>query len=78
MQGGVVPGGIWRTLAVPTAVNCAIAMSILAPGWKNTLVILRPFTVCDSMCSMSLTAVVSERSYCEPIRSSISSALKPV
>ena len=39
---------------------------------------LRPFTVCDSMCSMSLTAVVRKRSYCDVMRSSISSALSPV
>ena len=39
---------------------------------------LRPFMVWDSMCSMSLTVVVSERSYWVPMRSSMSSAGNPV
>ncbi len=32
INGGVVPGGIWRTAAWATAVICAIATSTFAPG----------------------------------------------
>ena len=73
-----MPGGIWRTAPCAAAVICDMAMSTLAPGWKNTLVMLRPSTVCDSMCSMSATAVVRKRSYCDPMRCSMSSAPRPV
>ena len=39
-------------------------VSMLAPGWKNTLTTPMPSSDCDSMCSMSLTVVVSARSKC--------------
>ena len=78
MNAGAVPGGIWRVVVCATAVNSAIASSTRAPGWKKILVMLRPFMVWDSMCSMSLTVVVSERSYWVPMRSSMSSAGSPV
>ena len=64
--------------AAPCAVTCATAISIFTLGWKKILTMLRPFTVCDSMCSMSLTVVVRLRSNCVVMRSSISSAFRPV
>ena len=78
MKAGTVPGGICRVVLCATAVNSAIAISTRAPGWKKTFVMLRPFVVWDSMCSMSLTVVVSERSYWVPMRSSMSSAVSPL
>ena len=78
MKPGVVPGGIWRTVLCAVAVSSDIAISTRAPGWKKTLTILRPFMLWDSMCSMSLTVVVSERSYWVAMRSSMSSAVSPV
>ncbi len=44
------------------AVTCATAISIFADGWKNTLIRPTPLSDCDSMCSMSFTVVVSDRS----------------
>ncbi len=60
------------------AVTCAIAVSMLAPGWKKTFTTAMPFSDCDSMCSMSSTVVVSERSVRLMMRLLISSALSPV
>ena len=62
MRGGCVPGGNWRSTEFDTAVTCATASSIFAVGWKKTLTIELPRSDCDSMCSMSLTVVVSDRS----------------
>jgi hypothetical protein len=45
-----------------TAVTCALAVSRLAPGWKNTLTTAWGFKVVDSMCSMLSTVVVNTRS----------------
>jgi len=42
-------------------------------GWKNTLITVTPFKVCDSMCSMLSTSVVSARSTGEVTRSAMSS-----
>ena len=44
------------------AVTCAVAASILAPGWKKILMTAMPVSDWLSMCSMSLTVVVSARS----------------
>ena len=56
---------------------CETAASIDAPGWKNTLITATPFTVCDSMCSMSLTVVVIARSSTVTMRRSMSSGANP-
>ena len=74
MNGGNVPGGAWRIDDCEIEVICAIAASIFVPGWKNTLTIDWPRSVCDSMCSMSLTVVVRPRSKPETIRFASSSA----
>ena len=37
MNGGVVPGGSWRSTDCEIAAICATAASVLAPGWKKTL-----------------------------------------
>ena len=34
MSGGLMPGGIWRMAVCETAVTCAVAASMLAPGWR--------------------------------------------
>src|SRR5215831_13025181 len=78
MNGGLVPGGSWRTADCEIDVICATADSVLAPGWKNTLTIETPRSVCDSMCSMSLTVVVRPRSKPETMRFAISSADMPL
>jgi hypothetical protein len=44
------------------AVTCANAASIFADGWKKTLMTQTPLNDWLSMCSMSLTVVVSARS----------------
>ena len=38
INGGVVPGGICRSASATIAVTCAMAASILAPGWKKILI----------------------------------------
>jgi hypothetical protein len=58
-------------------VTCATAASIFAPGWKKTLMMEMPLTDCDSICSMSFTAVVIARSLMVVKRFSISSGLVP-
>ncbi len=62
MNGGVVPGGICRTTVWAMAVTWETAASMCALGWKKTLTTATPASDCDSMCSMSLTVVVSARS----------------
>ena len=42
------------------ALTWATAALMLAPGWKKTLMMARPLMDCDSMCSISLTVVVSD------------------
>ena len=37
ISGGVMPGGSWRTCVCIAATTCAIAVWMLAVGWKNTL-----------------------------------------
>src|SRR4051794_22403414 len=78
MNGGVVPGGSLRSADCEIDVICATAASVLAPGWENTLTIDVPRSVCDSMCSISLTVVVSPRSKPETMRLDISSADIPL
>jgi hypothetical protein len=43
------------------AVICALASRTSAPGWKKTFTMPMPGREVASMCSMSLTVVVSER-----------------
>ncbi len=59
-------------------VICALAVSTLAPGCRKVLMMARPFSVTDSVCSMLLTTVVRLRSTFEVMRPSISSAFMPV
>ena len=73
-----MPGGICLRTTWALAVTWAIASSILTFGWKKIFTMLRPFSDCDSTCSMSLTVVVSDRSNPDVIRCSISSALSPM
>ena len=72
------PAARIRRIVWFTAVTCATAASIFAPGWKNTLMTEMPLTDCDSMCSISFTAVVIERSLMVVNRFSISSGLVPL
>ncbi len=60
------------------ATICASPVWMLAVGWKNTLTTPTPLTLCDSMCSMSLTVADIARSKGEIMRPSISSEDRPV
>ena len=55
MNGGEIPGGMMRVIPCDDAVSCAMPACTSASGWKYTLMMLSPFSDCDSMCSMSLT-----------------------
>ena len=77
INGGVCPGGIERSNVWQMAVICATPASTDAPGCRNTLMTLMPLYAVDSMCSMSLTVVVSGRSQLYMIRCSTSCALSP-
>ena len=77
-SGGVMPGGSWRTCVCSAATTCAIAVWMLAFGWKKILMIVMPASDCDSMCSMSLTVVVRPRSFCAAMRWPISCAGSPL
>ena len=77
-SGGVMPGGSWRSCVCSIAAIWAIAVWMLAVGWKNTLITAMPASDVDSMCSMSLTVVVRLRSFCAEIRLPISAAGRPV
>ena len=61
-SGGVVPGGICRRTVCAIAVTCDTAASMRAFGRKKIFTTEIPASVCDSMCSMSLTVVVTARS----------------
>ena len=77
-SGGVVPGGSCRSCVCAMAVTCATALATLTLGWKKILMTPMPFSDCDSMCSMSFTVVVSERSLWTVIRSAICWGERPV
>src|SRR4051812_27712867 len=77
-SGGVMPGGNWRTCTCTPATTCAMAVWMLAPGWKNTLMMEMPGSDVDSMCSMSDTSVVRLRSLDDEMRWPISCAGSPV
>src|SRR6202000_256769 len=59
-------------------VSCAFARSVLAPGCRNVLMMARPLSVTDSVCSILLTTGVMLRSIWDVMRPSISSAFIPV
>ena len=66
-----------RSMVCDCAVICARAISTLALGWKYTRITATPLYDCDSMCSISLTVVVSDRSKNSTTRFSISSGVRP-
>src|SRR5215469_14120857 len=72
-----MPAGSECSSDCELAASCATAASILALGWKNSLMMAMPGSDCDSMCSMSLTEVVNERSHRVVMTSAISSAETP-
>ena len=78
ISGGVMPGGSWRSWVCSIATTWAIAVWMLAVGWKKTLMIEMPASEVDSMCSMSLTVVVRLRSFCAAMRWPISVAGRPL
>src|SRR5579863_10332540 len=78
MNGADVPGGMLWSWLCEMLVICALAVSMLAPGCRKVLMIARPFSVIDSVCSMLPTTVVMLRSTFVVIRPSISSAFIPV
>src|SRR5580658_93373 len=78
MNGGEVPGGRAWTWLWEMLVICALAVSMLAPGCRKVLMMARPLSVTDSVCSMLLTTVVMLRSTLLVMRPSISSAFIPV
>src|ERR1035438_9143784 len=78
MNGADVPGGMLWSWLCEMLVIWALAVSILAPGWRNVLMMARPLSVIDSVCSILLTTVVMLRSTLVVIRPSISSAFMPV
>ena len=51
---------------------------MFALGWKKTLMIVMPASDVDSMCSISLTVVVSPRSFWAAMRCPISCAARPL
>jgi hypothetical protein len=77
-SGGVMPGGSCRTCVCTEATTWAIAVWMLTPGWKKTLMMLTPASEVDSMCSMSLTTVVRPRSVWPATRWPISWAGRPL
>ena len=60
MNGGGVPGGSCRSCVCDDRGHLRDRGSMFAPGWKKTLTTAMPRSDCDSMCSMSLTVVVSD------------------
>src|SRR5208283_23643 len=77
-NGGRVPLGIRRSIAWLIAVTWAVALAMFTPGWKYTLMRPTPLNDCDSMCSMSLTVVVIERSETKIMRVDISCGERPI
>ncbi len=77
-SGGRMPGGSWRNCDCSIATTWAIAVGILAFGWKKILMMAKPANDSDSMCSMSLTVVVRLRSLTDVMRWPISCADRPV
>ena len=59
-------------------VICEIADGKFTLGWKYTFTTARPAMDCDSICSTSLTVVVSAFSYGLTMRSRMSLGAMPV
>src|SRR5258707_8937971 len=78
MSGGNAPGGRKRRTVCETELTWAFAVSKLAVGCRNILMITWPLTVVDSMCSMLSTVVVKILSYGLVMRPSVSSGFRPV
>src|SRR5512143_3219008 len=78
ISGGVVPGGISLVIVCEIAVTCALAMLMSTVGWKKILTMPKPGYEFASMCSMSLTVVVSARCETVVMRPAIWSAGRPV
>ena len=78
MKGGVVPGGSERNCTWQMAFTWATALPMLTCGLKNILMSPMPLSDCDSMWSMSLTAMVRPRSLLKTMRLDISCADRPV
>src|SRR5579864_3018196 len=77
IAGGKMPAGSECSTDCELAASCATAASILAFGWKKTLMMESPGKDCDSMCSMSLTDVVKARSQRMVMTSATSSGERP-
>ena len=77
-NGGTAPGGSERNCTWLIAVTSATAMPMSTCGWKKILMMARPISDCDSMCSMSLTVVVMPRSLGDAMRLAICSADRPL
>ena len=76
-SGGVVPGGSWRNLGLRDGRDLRHRVADVDARLEEDLMTEMPFSDCDSMCSMSLTVVVSERSLSVTMRSAICSGEKP-
>ncbi len=72
-----MPGGIDLSTVPLIALTCATAASIFAPGWKKTLMTPTPVSDWLSMCSISLTVVVNDRSLTVTMRDSMSAGDVP-
>jgi hypothetical protein len=77
-SGGKAPGGSCRNCDCSMATTWAMAVGIFAFGWKKILMMDRPASDCDSMCSISLTVVVRLRSLTAVIRWPTSCADSPL
>ncbi len=77
ISGGVAPGGICLSRVCEIAVTCAFAVAILTEGRKKILTMPKVVYEFDSMCSISLTVVVSARSNGVMMRPTIWSGGKP-
>jgi len=67
-----------RRMVCDCAAICDTALSTEASGWKNTFTTVMPASDCDSMCSMPVRVVVSDRSNWVANRRSISSGGRPL
>ena len=78
ISGGVEPGGNCLSMVCEIAVTWAFAVRMSTFGWKKTLTMPTPLYEFATMCSMSLTVVVSARWNGETIRPAIWSGGRPV
>src|SRR5579862_9799364 len=59
IHGGFTPGGMRNRMEFTAAPTCDIAASMRTWGWKEILMTLAPFTVCESMALTSLTSAIT-------------------